>query len=65
LSKYDLYKSIGDGTNDEEKQSILWILNLSDGQNSLSDISEKSNIKFEIIKTAANRLLEKNLIKQI
>ena len=65
LSKYDLYKSIGDGSNDEYKKSLLWILNFSDGNTSLLDISNKSGIKFELIKKSAGLLVDKNLIKQI
>ena len=65
LSKHNLYKSIGDGTNDETKRSLVWTLNLSDGKNSLLDISNKSGIKFELIKKAAGLLVDKNLIKQI
>ena len=60
-----IYKSIGDGTNDETKRSLVWTLNLSDGKNSLLDISNKSGIKFELIKKSAGLLVDKNLIKQI
>jgi len=45
--------------------SMLWVLNLSDGENSLLDISARSDMKFEDIKKAADILLEKNLLEEI
>ena len=59
LGKRDLYNMIG-GQKEEEPDEIafLWVLNLSDGANSLLDISIKSNISFEKILKAA-KLLEK------
>lgn len=45
--------------------AMFWILNLSDGNNSLLDISIRSKIKFNKIKEAAGILLEKKLIRKI
>ena len=47
------------------QMAILWILNLSDGNNSLLDISQKSSCGFDLIKEASTILLQKKLLKEI
>lgn len=64
LGKRGLYKHIGgQKVNDQLKQSILWVLNLSDGNHSLLDISNISGLQFDLIKNAADVLLQSNLLK--
>ena len=65
LGKRGLYKSIGDATNSSLKLAINWTLNLSNGKNSLLDISIISGITFKEIKKAAEILKNKNLLKII
>ncbi len=43
--------------------AMLWVLNMSDGENSLLDISEKSGLEFDLIKNTAATLLEFDLLK--
>ncbi|RZD47134.1 MAG: peptidase M28 [Thaumarchaeota archaeon] len=66
LGKRGLYDMIG-AKKDElgVKMSIFWVLNLSDGKNSLSDISKQSKIKSDDIKLAAEHLVKAGLIKLI
>ncbi|PBO85615.1 MAG: peptidase M28 [Thaumarchaeota archaeon] len=65
LSKRGLYDTLGgQKVNDLTKNAIQWILNLSDGENSLLDISNKSGINFNIIVNAANMLIQKNLLQK-
>jgi aminopeptidase-like protein len=45
--------------------AMLWVLNLSDGSNSLLDISERSGYPFHIIKNAADTLAECRLVKKM
>ena len=45
--------------------TLLWILNLSDGKNSLIDISDKSSISFEEIIIATNELVQAKLLEEI
>ena len=45
--------------------SISWVLNLSDGRNSLSDISRISGIEYNLIKETSELLLKHNLLKKI
>ena len=72
LGKRGIYRNVGivrsDKNTDETEQkelAIFWILNLSDGKNSLLDISEKSGISFEIISEASLKLYENNLLKHM
>jgi aminopeptidase-like protein len=70
LSKRGLYHDIHIILDLETKDkfllesAILWILNLSDGKNSLLDIAIKSNIKFSIIKSAIDSLKNCGLVKE-
>ncbi len=66
LGKRGLYRKIGGESDVKEYQmALLWILNQSDGENSLLDISVKSGINFNLIKTAAEELENVELIKAI
>lgn len=63
LGKRGLYESIGGATHDKTNEmAMLWILNYSDGENSLLDIAAKSGLSFKVLKQAADRLLEQRLL---
>jgi aminopeptidase-like protein len=63
LGKRGLYRMIG-GPKDGGVQEValLWTLNFSDGAHSLLDISERSGIKFDVVKKAADALLQHELL---
>lgn len=66
LGKRGLYNTIGgrkDASNYEI--SLLWVLNLSDGQNTLLDIAERSGIAFSSIQEAAKALFDCGLLADI
>ncbi len=65
LGKRGLYSAIG-GLTDTKKteMAMLWILNLSDGTNTLLDISEKSGLEFDLIKKTADTLRQFDLLKE-
>ncbi len=72
LGKRGLYRNLGipryDETSDETEQqelAMFWILNLSDGNNSLLDIAKISKIPFSIVLKIANLLNEKKLLTKI
>jgi aminopeptidase-like protein len=65
LGKRGLYDLLGTGKKTNLIKAISWVLNFSDGNNSILDIAIKSNISFKLIQNAANLLLEKNLLKEI
>jgi aminopeptidase-like protein len=66
LGKRGLYRMIG-GPKDGGVQEIalLWTLNFSDGAHSLLDISERSGIKFDVVKKAADTLLQHELLREL
>jgi aminopeptidase-like protein len=43
--------------------ALLWVLNFSDGQHSLLDISERAGLPFETIRQAAELLERHELLK--
>lgn len=65
LGKRGLYGSMGGSTGGREKEmALLWVLNLSDGEHSLLDIAERSEISFERIHAAAESLVQVGLLKK-
>jgi aminopeptidase-like protein len=44
--------------------AMLWVLNLSDGENSLLDIAERSKLPFEIVLRATRLLQGHGLLTQ-
>ncbi|MBD2580493.1 DUF4910 domain-containing protein [Oscillatoria sp. FACHB-1406] len=63
LGKRGLYRTMG-GHQDSgfNEMALLWVLNLSDGKNSLLDIAERSQIPFEVIAAATRALCECKLL---
>jgi aminopeptidase-like protein len=65
LGKRGLYYKIGERDDSRAFQlAMLWVLNLSDGKNSLMDISERAKLGFDLIKKAADTLAEHGLLKE-
>lgn len=48
-----------------DEMALLWVLNMSDGTSSLLDISDRSGLKFDLIKQAADVLSEHKLIEEV
>jgi aminopeptidase-like protein len=63
LGKRGLYRSVGGQRSIQDEQAMFWVLNLSDGGHSLLDIAERSDIRYSIIKKAAELLLEYGLLQ--
>ena len=59
LGKRGLYSSIG--TNE---LAMLWVLNLSDGHNTLLEISDRSGIDFALLNSMGRKLMEKGLLSE-
>ena len=57
--KRGLYSSCG-----PEQLAMLWVMNLSDGQNELLDIVERSGMSFRAVRLAANVLTDKDLLRR-
>jgi aminopeptidase-like protein len=65
LGRRGLYRTIGgDESGRSRELALLWVLNLSDGENSLLDIAERSGISFAAIRTAADALLAVELLRE-
>ena len=63
LGKRGLFKKIGGESNTKDYQiALLWVLNQSDGENSLLDISLKSGINFSLINISAKELEKVELL---
>ena len=65
LGKRGLYRSIGGQSGGRSHQlALLWVLNLSDGQHTLLDIADRSGLEFDIVKDAADLLVEHDLLQE-
>ena len=64
LGKRGLYRTMGGQTGAGEALPLLWVLNLSDGEHNLLDISERSGLSFAVVKEAADALLGHELLKE-
>jgi aminopeptidase-like protein len=65
LGKYGLYSSIGGRSAGHYQMALLWLLNMSDGKNSLLDIATRCNLPWETIKQALRALCAAGLLKPI
>ena len=66
LGRRGLYAPIGgQATGPEAQQATAWALALADGDHSLLDTAERSGLPFAAIRTAANRLLDADLLEEI
>jgi aminopeptidase-like protein len=64
LGKRGLYRAMGGHAGEQVNElALLWVLNLTDGEHTLLDITERSKFSFDVIKKAADALLEAGLLK--
>jgi len=64
LGKRGLYREFGGQVDAQARElAMLWVLNLSDGQNSLLDIAERSGLRFDAIQKAAASLKDHGLLR--
>ena len=59
LGKRGLYGAVG---GDKDSMALLWVLNLSDGTQSLLDIAERSKLPFSVVRETAHKLEEHGLL---
>ncbi len=62
LGKRNLYRSTGGTEIGDANLAKLWVLNLSDGTNSMLDIAERSGLPFPLLNESAIQLLEHGLL---
>ncbi|QII12853.1 putative polysaccharide biosynthesis protein with aminopeptidase-like domain [Candidatus Kuenenia stuttgartiensis] len=64
LGKRGLYQMTGGQKDKKIKElALLWVLNLSDGNNTLLDISDRAGLEFAVIKDASDALFKHDLLK--
>ncbi|MET8865551.1 DUF4910 domain-containing protein [Nonomuraea sp. NPDC004580] len=65
LGRRGLYGSLGGRSDTKQAQlAMLWVLNLSDGEHSLLDVAERSDLPFAALREAADALLAAGLVKE-
>jgi aminopeptidase-like protein len=65
LGRRGLYRSLGGALDAASRElAMLWVLNLSDGESALLDIAERSGLRFEAIRAAAEALASHGLLKR-
>jgi aminopeptidase-like protein len=62
LGRRGLYPQVGGPAAEEEQLAMLWVLNQSDGRNSLLDVADRSGLSFTTISAAATRLRDAGLL---
>jgi aminopeptidase-like protein len=62
LGRRGLYRNTGGTSPAGFEMGLLWVLNFSDGKNSLLDIAERARIPFATIRRAANALVDASLL---
>jgi aminopeptidase-like protein len=66
LGRRGLYGAMGGYADPGRLQmAMLWVLNQSDGGPSLLDVAERSGMPFDVIRDAADALLEKGLLEPV
>jgi aminopeptidase-like protein len=66
LGRRGLYRAIGgQADSGAAEMAMLWVLNLSDGANSLLDIAERANMPFAAVEKAAHVLEQHGLLVEI
>lgn len=65
LGKRGLYRAVGGQAGEKSMEmALLWVLNLSDGEQSLLDIAERADMSFSRIREAAEALLKAGLLQE-
>jgi aminopeptidase-like protein len=62
LGRRGLYRAMGGMESRVDELTLLWVLNLCDGKHSLLDIAERSHCSMDVIRRAADALLENGLL---
>jgi aminopeptidase-like protein len=65
LGRRGIYRALADRTTDGLEMAMLWVLNLSDGSQSLLDIAERAAVPFAKIRSAAEVLVEQGLLAPV
>jgi aminopeptidase-like protein len=65
LGKRGLYEGLGASSDQRAiEMAMLWVLNQSDGAQSLLDIATRSDTPFAVVRTAADRLIAHDMLRE-
>jgi aminopeptidase-like protein len=65
LGRRGLYRGFGGSMDARAREmALLWVLNLADGEHSLLDISDRSGLPYDTVRTAATALRDHGLLKE-
>jgi aminopeptidase-like protein len=65
LGRRGLYRATGGAQVKDLELALLWVLNLSDGEHTLLDITERASMEFRTIRMAADLLIEHDLLEPL
>lgn len=66
LGRRGLYAALGGRKGDNSAElAVLWVLNFADGEHSLLDVAKRSGLSFAAVRTAADALLDVELIEPL
>jgi aminopeptidase-like protein len=65
LGRRGLYRQIGNSRSSKLEEALLWVLNYSDGEHSLLDVAEQSNLEFRSLHEAAAALMDCGLLQRV
>jgi aminopeptidase-like protein len=65
LGKRGLYPQVGGPNAAAEQLALLWVLNQSDGSQSLLDVAERSGMPFSMLRPSAEKLLAAGLLAEL
>lgn len=65
LGRRGLYGAVGGHSRAEREHALLWVLNQSDGSQSLLDIARRSGLDFEVLREAAAALEGAELLESV
>ena len=65
LGRRGLYGGLGGAGRKDPEMAMLWVLNQSDGENSLLDIAERSGTPVVVVAEAAEALREAGLLEEV
>lgn len=65
LGRRGLYRQMGGTSSKAQEEAMLWVLNFSDGKNSLLEIAERADLDFNKLDEAAEMLLKHGLLRRL
>lgn len=65
LGRRGLYRELGGTSFLDVEEALLWVLNLSDGEHDLLSIAERSGLRFDAVRGAADALVEADLLASV